>query len=112
MTSIVVIDDERTFKSDEDIIYLRNSKDAIHYLVEIWVSCYKPITQLFLDHDLGGTDDVMIVVDFLNMIGKGDYPIQIGSILVHSQNPSAADKIVRTLAPSYNIARIALPKLI
>lgn len=110
--TIVVIDDERTFKSNEDIIYLRNSKDAVHFLVDVWISGYKPVAQLYLDHDLGENDDVMIVVDFLDLISQGSYPIPISSILVHSQNPSAADKIVRTLANGCDVARIALPELV
>lgn len=113
---IVVIDDERTFRFDhlrDDVVYLRSSDDALLYLVKNWLSpnCYRPIDQLWLDHDLGSNDTVKPIVDFLDQIGALGYPFNVRNIFVHTQNAPAGDRIVKTLYRHYTCARAVLPGL-
>ena len=102
---IIVIDDERTFKSHEDILYLRTPKDALAYLADWWtVNMNRPmgappkwIDALWLDHDLGSeggdTQDVIPVVSFLYQLSRmGELPIR--DIFVHSQNSVGASNLM------------------
>lgn len=111
----VVIDDERTFDNDAfaclmPILYLRTSRDGLAYLAETYVQQqmrYAPsITELWLDHDLGGEGTIRDVVDFLCLVD-----VAVENIYVHSQNPTV-DWIVATLkSQGYNVKREALPGL-
>lgn len=106
---IVVIDDERTFFGHVDH-YFRTSDEALSGLVRMWMDWsfrYGDSIQLYLDHDLGENDDIMPVVEFLVSI-KTNF---IERIFVHTQNPSAADKMMMWLSPTYSdeVSRIPLP---
>jgi len=108
---IVVVDDERTFHQRRsvtgpvpEIVYLRNSKDALAFLAEqwtnYWVSNGSPIKELWLDHDLGNGDDIGRVVNFLIATSQTHHPwgnAWISGILIHSQNP-ASDRFITALA--------------
>ena len=124
---IIVIDDERTFKESTpgyvEVLYARNSNEGIAILGKYWadyVIRYGNRVDLYLDHDLGENDTIMPVVDFLYVAGCGGAKNSVGgltdviaNIFVHSQNPTAADKIVPLLAPFYeNVKQIPLPELI
>lgn len=108
---IVVIDDERTFSGHVDY-YLRNSNDALGFLarnlLEYLSSYGEPIDELWLDHDLGGIDDIRIVVDFLLLVVK---PMWIRHIYVHSQNPTTYWIVTSLKSTGYNVARSPLPEL-
>jgi hypothetical protein len=116
---IVVIDDERTFDSDEEIIYLRSADEALAWLAKWLVRDFnrligvpeEKISQLWLDHDLGDGDDIGIVVDFLLVIHP-NFP-RIESIMVHSQNPVGASRVVEDAEMlCKNVIRTGLPKLV
>lgn len=110
MTFVLVVDDERTFRdmpeqrnlvSDKaTVIYARNSKDALTILQAFEVD------ELWLDHDLGGDDTAMPVVDY---IVQHHMPFKCG-IWVHSMNPVGADNIMRGLRGHYPQAhRVRVP---
>lgn len=107
----LVVDDERTFKDfpDDDTLYARHSDTAIHILErgirfdEVW-----------LDHDLGGDDTVMKVVDFLveHAVQYVEMNMFKFPIFVHSMNPVGAQNIVRALERYYDVKRVPLPECI
>ena len=113
----VVVDDLRTFDSDEDIIYLRNAKDAIFFIFERFNKAYMdPITDLYLDHDLGYDEDmnkttIMPVVDFLVFLAQTEKSWTIvHKIFVHSQNPVGVENVVRALRNYYDVTAIPTPR--
>lgn len=55
---VVVVDDNRLFPGDP--VYARTSAEALTLLADV-----DSVGQLWLDHDLGETDDIMAVVDYL-----------------------------------------------
>lgn len=120
---ILVIDDERTFKTNyKQIVYARSSREGLAELTLAWTNFslyYGEKVQLWLDHDLGESDTIMPVVDFLYVAANSEAansitPLTkvIDNIFVHSQNPTAADKIIGVLDGFYKIKRAQLPKLV
>ena len=127
MATILVIDDERTFKSDKDITYARTSHEGIAAIAKQYSKwATQPlhqtdqtmISELYLDHDLGGSDTIRPVATYLSVMAAAtaesptlNFQHFIGSIYVHSQNPTT-DWIVQILNGSFeNVSRIALPEL-
>lgn len=104
---VIVLDDERTFQSDEPVVYLRTANEALAWFAAWWTkdrrsSVYAPIVwvdELWLDHDLGEGEDATIVVDFLYSLNEhgGDRvdPLPIRKVIVHSQNPVGARNLAR-----------------
>jgi hypothetical protein len=124
---ILVIDDERTFaqtRSGDFTIaeYARTSNEGLAMLARVFTeyACRfgESVHELWLDHDLGGDDTIIPVVDFLYVMGKPStaivrMPDVIQNIYIHSQNPTAADVIIPLLAPYYgNVRRMPLPELV
>lgn len=124
---IIVIDDERTFRTGEllpmvEVKYARTSMEGLAAIAKAWtdyVVNYGNMVDLYLDHDLGENDTIGKVVDFLWVAGKSGnsdvctLPDVIANIFVHSQNPTAGDMILPMLQPLYNnVKRIALPDLV
>jgi hypothetical protein len=129
---ILVIDDERTFAQDPNLVgyvdwvYARTSDEGIVAIVKAWTNYalhYGNMVDLYLDHDLGEGDTIMPVVDFLYVAGRQSGimnpsdmvrpPQFISNIFIHSQNPTAGDTIIPLLSPLYsNVQRIPLPKLV
>lgn len=107
---ILVVDDERTFDFDGNVVYCRSSESGLSTIARIMiqqqVKYAGSLDELWLDHDLGGNDDIRVVVDFLTLID-----LKVDQIYVHSQNPTS-DWIVPVLnAVGYNVERSALPTL-
>lgn len=120
---IVVIDDERTFDTDDEIVYARTSNEGLAVIAKVWTDAVlnygSTDIYLYLDHDLGGSDTIMPVVNFLYVTGWVTesvvlrLPDIISGIYVHSQNPTAGDSIVPVLSKVYkNVERIPLPALV
>ncbi|MFF2354823.1 cyclic-phosphate processing receiver domain-containing protein [Kitasatospora sp. NPDC058115] len=64
------------------------------------------IDELWLDHDLGGDDDILPVVTLLEEAAFGGRPFDIGTVLVHSANPVGAATVVQALARwNYRVRR-------
>lgn len=127
---ILIIDDERTFDVREgyehEFMYARTSDEGILALSKHWIAhslrFAPPISELWLDHDLGENDTIMPVVEYLYVTGMKSGivnnldlirpPDFIQNIYIHSQNPTAADRIIRQLGPLYaNVQRMPLPEL-
>lgn len=121
MRLIVVVDDERTFDTDEEIIYLRTVDEAISWIAQWWttnqnrpyMASARWIDELWFDHDLGESGDAITVANFIRALSEvnGDvFPIH--TINVHSQNPVGADNIVSATAGCAElINRTGLPRL-
>lgn len=98
---ILVVDDLRVFPFDA--VYARTSAEAIDILTKIepqWIG------QLFLDHDLGGEDTTMRVVDYLMERIFYDWGLDIDQIYVHSDNPPGCETIIRSLDRYYKVTRV------
>ena len=107
----VVIDDERTFDTDEDCIYLRTADEAIVHLARYISRCdhephgaVRPIV-LWFDHDLGEGGDGVEVARVLESICDDWMKGRIVGIKVHSMNPVGAENLVKQL---YWVARTQL----
>jgi|GEM_PF-3825622 len=69
------------------------------------------IDELWLDHDLGGDDTIMSVVAVLEEAAFNGTPFDVGSIFIHSSNPSGAENVLRALLRwGYNARRVSAPK--
>ncbi|MFJ8038990.1 cyclic-phosphate processing receiver domain-containing protein [Kitasatospora sp. NPDC096147] len=55
------------------------------------------VDELWLDHDLGGEDSIMPVVTVLEEAAFHGRPFRIGTVHVHSANPTGAQTVVRSL---------------
>ena len=121
---IIVIDDERTFKTrsliehigafadgSDLVTHVRNSHDGLATIARAitdYAVAYGEEIVLFLDHDLGGDDDIRRVVDFLCVVR----PQGIYSIYIHSQNPVSEDLVqVLKRAGFFRTEKIGLPEL-
>ncbi|WP_316528372.1 cyclic-phosphate processing receiver domain-containing protein [Kitasatospora brasiliensis] len=72
----------------------RTSGDGVR-LLEEHRGAY--IDELWLDHDLGGDDDILPVVALLEEAAFGGEPFRIGTVFVHSANPIGAARVVQAL---------------
>ena len=102
--NVLVVDDERTFTFPAE--YARTSNEAIG-LLDLGYYDY-----IWLDHDLGGEDKGIFVVDWLCKRSFFDSIYPVKEIFVHSMNPGASDDMVRSLVRySYNARRVPLPTM-
>jgi hypothetical protein len=83
------IDDIRLPVND-DMIVVRSSQEAIEHIKNNGIPCF-----ISFDHDLGGDDTSMIVVDWLiDAVLDGQYTIPIDfDFYVHSANPVGASNL-------------------
>jgi hypothetical protein len=111
---ILVIDDERIFpfSHEDDVTYARTSAEAIHHLaIGTW-------DEVWFDHDLGGDDTGMKVVEWMEQINHtrpGIWHRQVGKrggrFYVHSMN-SVAAPIMRSILKDFGVVslRVTLPE--
>lgn len=114
MDSIVVVDDERTFiDGQQGVLYIRSEQEAMGFLASLWVSQYQqsapPLTELWLDHDLGNGGEVIGVARFLQLVAATGFPVLIDDIYIHSMNTVGADNILKALY-HYQARRVPLPE--
>ena len=103
MRNILVGDDRRLvpFKAT----YARTSSRALALL-----KSRTPLSELWLDNDLGGTDTAMVVVDTLAECAFNGHPYPVTRIVVHTSNPSGAATMVRVLERwDYDVTRMPAP---
>lgn len=101
---IVVIDDLRCFGAF-DATYARTSAQGVALLA----ACHaegRPIDELWLDHDLGGTDDINPVIAWIAERCVWDDRPNIGRIVAHTSNPVGAEMINRSLRRWYPVTRV------
>ncbi len=127
MSAIIVIDDERTFKTEPgvNVIYYRTAWDFIECLTLATADYYWApegaeiegdfdVDEVWWDHDLGEDGgDVMDCIKVLQMFedfgvtGWSEIPM-----FVHSQNPVGAQNIVDRLSLFVErVERVPLPEL-
>lgn len=116
--NIVVIDDERTFKHDGEVTYLRSSAAALDWFARwytaVWFSPEDQlIDELWLDHDLGGDDTIVSVGKFLKALSL-KHTLPIRRIYVHSQNPVGGSDVVDIVRSVglHPARRVPLPTLL
>jgi hypothetical protein len=94
---IVLIDDVRWFRDARPCLMARSSAKGITLLRSL---AGQRIDQLWLDHDLGGDDTVMPVIDLLC-----EDALEVGVIYVHSFNAKGAVVMRQRLAAAgYRVA--------
>jgi len=105
---IVVIDDERIFHPDwcKDsrvfALHIKSSPEA-----SLWLEGRVPLTEIWFDHDLGGSDTTRpIALELASMAFEGD-PYPVDEIYVHTANGVAADWLMGTLGDFYSIKRVS-----
>ncbi len=95
MRNILFVDDERDYPVElngRNVITVRTSAMALELLkgsafyAEIW-----------LDHDLGGDDTTMPIVDWLAEQAFLGEPYPVDCIVIHTANPVGQKNIERTL---------------
>lgn len=85
---ILLIDDLRDFlpqSRPQEYIVARTCAAGLAVLHEL-DSQGTAITELWLDHDLGGDDNIMPVVDYLNERGYNGNHFPVDNIYVHTMN--------------------------
>lgn len=100
---VVVIDDLRTLATAD--VHLRTSAEALVWLQHAHAHG-QHLSEVWFDHDLGGDDTTMVIVDWLCERAVWDDYVNIGLVVVHSANPPAAETIVRTLRRWYDVVRV------
>lgn len=110
--NILLIDDLRNFLDevlvnldDEDVITIaRNSTEAMNILIN------NPDTQweqIWFDHDLGGDDRAMGIMDWMNEKATNGNPINVKTILVHTDNSEGGRALVQGFQRyGYNVIRV------
>lgn len=79
---IVLIDDIRWFRDARECVIARSSAAAVEVLTSL---AEQRIEELWLDHDLGGEDTVMPVIDLLC-----SRRFDVGRVWIHSYNSRGA----------------------
>ena len=95
---VLVVDDVRIFEFDAT--YARTSEEGLALLEsrQMW-------NEIWLDHDLGGDDTTVPVVDRMCELAHAGTGVRVLKVFVHSSNP-AAENLVRTLVRyGYNAYR-------
>jgi hypothetical protein len=93
--SILLIDDLRDFlvpDTDAEITIARTSQQALDILAQ-----RNDWDELWLDHDLGGDDTIMVVVDYLSEKAFLDEPVNVDMVFIHTSNPVGRKQMKLTL---------------
>ena len=84
--TLLLIDDLRNFRvaPEGELVIARTSQDALDYL-----NAHEDdhFSEIWLDHDLGETDTIMRVVDYLNERAFFDNHVDVDVIYIQSSNP-------------------------
>ena len=78
-----LIDDTRAFKDQRPALVARSSQEALTLLNQLGDT---RIDDLWLDHDLVGTDTIRPVVDWMVMRARSGSPLKVRQIHIHSAN--------------------------
>lgn len=95
MKTVLVIDDERSFADEVDdasVTYARTSRDGIDALQNVGA-----LDELWLDHDLGGSDTISPVIGWLCEQAFEGTPFPVQLVVVHTANPTGASTMIRSL---------------
>jgi len=109
MSNILLVDDLRNFREDvlaQSGIVVDDSRSTNHLLricrtsqsaVEVLGTYDLHWDQVWLDHDLGGDDTTMAVVDYIIFRHDEGNPISVGNYIIHSSNPVGVRRIAAAL---------------
>ena len=103
---ILVIDDVKTFpfpNDPDDVVYARTLSDGTVWLTEAEAAGVR-ISELWLDHDLGGDDTIRPICLMLAERAFNGNPYPVSRIVICSLNPVCIDWMWSTLSPYYNLA--------
>lgn len=99
---ILVVDDLRVFRDDLDVVYARTLNETAPYLTAA-CSGKIVISELWLDHDLGQSEDIRELVDHLDQLAIEGEKLPLDCIRIISANPVGRDYITRALGRHYTI---------
>jgi hypothetical protein len=94
MGIVILVDDLRSFVDGRPAEVGRTSVEGVQLLRRHRA---ERIDELWLDHDLGGTDTIWPVIEVLELAAFEGHPINIGVVLIHSANPPGVAKMRQTL---------------
>jgi hypothetical protein len=93
---IVLIDDVRYFADDRPCLTFRSSGEAVTGLSDLAEGGVE-ITEMWLDYDLGGGDDVQPVPHLLDLLDQSGRRLKINKTYVITSSSMGAHQIRRTL---------------
>ena len=82
----VLVDDVRGFRDERPALVARSSQEALTLLGDLGG---RRIDHLWLDHDLGGEDTVVPVVDLMVQLARKGSPLNVAQVHVHTANVGA-----------------------
>ena len=97
---ILVIDDNRTFPFGT--VHARTSAEGL-----VMLDGPNEFGEIWLDHDLGGTDTIWPVIDELIARARDGRPYPASRVVVHSANPVGAARMMQALERWYPVERIS-----
>ncbi len=115
---VVLVDDLRSFRDERPALVARSSAAGVALLRELHepphdVRGRLTIDELWLDHDLGGADTIMPVVEYLQERAFSGDGLDVRAVFVHSANPVGADSVVLGLRRfGYPVSRAATDLLV
>ncbi|MEU5562464.1 cyclic-phosphate processing receiver domain-containing protein [Micromonospora musae] len=92
---IVLIDDLRSFVEDSRAVQVARTSAAGVEVLERQRG--QRVDELWLDHDLGGDDNIWPVVELLERAAFEERPFDIGVVYIHSANPAGAARVLQAL---------------
>lgn len=104
---ILLVDDERDFREPRGHMVARTSREALDAL-HIVRETGQILDELWLDHDLGGDDTTLVVLDMLAEASAIGDPYPVRQVYVHSMNNVGAATLMRSLRTyMYPVQRIS-----
>lgn len=98
--SLLLIDKERVIWSKiyGNVLYARSSDEAIQYLADVFEGKINPFDVTAFDHDLGGDDTAIPVLDYLEeKILVDGKPLPFKLAIIHSSDPAGALRLLQGL---------------
>jgi hypothetical protein len=108
MTSVLVVDDVKVFPFPDtyEVVYARTLSDGLdHLFARKW-------DEIWLDHDLGGDDDIRPLVRLLEKRAFNGHPPSVGHVVICSFNPSGQHYIRTSLEKYYPVTICVTPEQI
>lgn len=109
--TILLIDDLRNFivAPEGEVVIARSSQEALDYLDAHEGDHF---SEIWLDHDLGKSDTIMHVVDYLNERGFYENHVDVDVIYVQSSNPVGVKQMLAGFARyGYHAVRVDASKI-
>jgi hypothetical protein len=99
----VLVDDVRGFRDERPALVARTSQEALTLLNDLGG---RRIDHLWLDHDLGGEDTVVPVVDLMVQLARTGSPLNVTQVHIHTANVGAGHWMgIELRAAGYAVVR-------